>query len=62
MLGLGSYLQTVFRCRHNLTSCVRLAVVLSAVLHFHRRQTERFDHFMCALAPIWGAEGQHRER
>lgn len=45
-----------------LTGCVWLAVVLSAVLHFDRRQTERFDHFVRSHAPVRRAEGQDGER
>lgn len=43
------------------TCGVRLAVVLTTVLHFDRRQAERLDHLVGALAPVGGAESQDGE-
>lgn len=43
------------------TCGVRLAVVLTTVLHFDRRQAERFDHLVGALTPVRGAESQDGE-
>lgn len=43
------------------TCGVGLAVVLSTVLHFDRRQAERLDHLVGAFAPVGGAEGQDGE-
>lgn len=43
------------------TCGVRLAVVLSAVLHLDRRQAERLDHLVGPLAPVGGAESQDGE-
>lgn len=47
--------------RHLNTCGVRLAVVLTTVLHFDRRQAEGFDHFVCALTPVGGAESEDGE-
>lgn len=44
-----------------LTSGVRFAVVGPAVLHLDRGEAEGLDHLVSPLAPIGGAEGQHRE-
>lgn len=43
------------------TCGVRLAVVLTAVLHFDRRQAEGLDHLVSALTPVGGAESQDGE-
>lgn len=46
---------------HLSTCSVRLAVVLTTVLHFDRRQAEGLDHLVCALTPVRGAESQDGE-
>lgn len=43
------------------TCGVRLAVVLTTVLHFDRRQAEGLDHLVGALTPVGGAKSQDGE-
>lgn len=46
----------------HLSTCgVRLAVVLTTVLHFDRWQAEGLDHLVSALTPVRGAESQDGE-
>lgn len=44
-----------------ITCGIRLAVVLTTVLHFDRRQAEGLDHLMGALTPVGGAESEDGE-
>lgn len=44
------------------TCGVRLAVVLTTVLHFDRREAERLDHLVRSFTPVGGGQSQDGER
>lgn len=46
---------------HLCTCGIRLAVVLTTILHLYRRQAEGLDHLVSALTPVGGAESQDGE-